>query len=95
MRRCESYLPEVHTTQDGTSPVSCHFRTTWRDQFIAQLEYPDTEGEISGGKSDTSCHERFHFQSLVAAVGLAADCTFADGGANAGTKLVSVRERLL
>jgi hypothetical protein len=31
------------------------------------------EGEISGGKSDASYHERLHLQSLVAAVGLSVD----------------------
>jgi hypothetical protein len=54
----------------------------------------DKDGEISGGKSDASYQKRLHFQSLAAA-GLSADSGLADGGATAGSKLLSARERLL
>jgi hypothetical protein len=54
---------------------------------IQQSSNRDKEGEISYGKSDASYHKRLHFQSLAAA-GLSADSTLADGGANAGSKFI-------
>jgi hypothetical protein len=37
MLRCDWYLPEVNSTRDVPHLYLCHSRTTWRDQFIAQL----------------------------------------------------------
>jgi hypothetical protein len=59
---------------------------------MKQISNRVKEGEISGGKSDASYHKRLHFHSRA---GLSADSTFADGGANIGSKLLSSRERLL
>jgi hypothetical protein len=58
------------------------------------IEYRDKEGENSGSKSDASYRKRLHFQSLVAA-SLSSNSTLADGGDNAGSKLLSARARLL
>jgi hypothetical protein len=61
---------------------------------MQQSSNRDKEGQISGGKSDASYNKRLHFQSLASA-GLSADSALAEGGANAGSKLLSARERLL
>jgi hypothetical protein len=38
MRRYDWYLTTVHPIQNHTSPVPYQSRTTWRDQFITQLQ---------------------------------------------------------
>jgi hypothetical protein len=55
---------------------------------MQQISNRDKEG--AGGKSDASFYKRLHLQSLAVA-----DSALADGGANGGPTLLSLRERLL
>jgi hypothetical protein len=88
MSRTVDVLEVMGLWGDGDSDAGRSRRRT------QQSSNRDKEGEISGGKSDASYHQRLHFQSLAAA-GLSSDSALADGGANAGSKLLSARERLL
>ena len=60
---------------------------------MKQASSRDKDEEISGGMSDASYQKRLQFQSLAAS-GMSADAGL-DGGAPAGSKLLSARERLL